>query len=81
MSQVSQIPVIVKQPKLLYQAYYLKAIQHTAYAEQFILSKESDITRQVKIDRCPKCQIGTMRAIGIERDSKVRNWHAYIGCS
>ncbi|MDW7679438.1 MAG: IS91 family transposase [bacterium] len=32
-------------------------------------------------DRCPKCQIGIMRAIDIDKNAKVRNWHAYIGCS
>ena len=33
------------------------------------------------IERCPKCQIGTMRAIDIDKESRVRNWQAYIGCS
>jgi len=54
MSQVNQIPAIVKQPRLLDQAYYLKTIQHTACVEQFILSTESDIIQQLKIERCPK---------------------------
>ena len=34
-----------------------------------------------KVEKCPKCQVGTMRAIEIDKDSKVRNWHAYIGGS
>ena len=34
-----------------------------------------------KFEKCPKCQVGTMRAIEIDKDSKVRNWHAYIGGS
>ena len=33
------------------------------------------------IERCPKCQIGTMRAIDIDKKSRVRNWQAYIGFS
>jgi len=33
------------------------------------------------IERCPKCQIGTMRTIDIDKKSRVRNWLAYIGFS
>lgn len=33
------------------------------------------------IYHCPKCHIGKMRAIDIDKATKYRNWQTYIGCS